>query len=202
MDDRLKNLTEKLYSEGVEKGKQEADSILAKAKEEANKIIESAKAEANGIVEKAGKEAQETRRKLETELSLSIKQSIGQLQNNISKLLTVKMTDVSINEALNKDFMQKLIVNAVQSWDKGTSNIDLTLILPKGQESELSGFIKSNLKKELDKGLEVAFSDALKSGLQIKPSDGSYTIDFSEESFMNFFKDYLRPITKKILFES
>jgi len=51
--DKLQELTQKLYDQGLAKGKEEGEAILAKAREEAQDIIRKAQEEANAIVEKA-----------------------------------------------------------------------------------------------------------------------------------------------------
>ena len=49
MQNKLQELTDKLYKEGLSKGKQEGEEILAKAKVQADEIVAKAKAEAAGM---------------------------------------------------------------------------------------------------------------------------------------------------------
>lgn len=42
-NDKIKQLTDKIYLEGIDEAKKEADLIVKKAKKEAEEIIESAK---------------------------------------------------------------------------------------------------------------------------------------------------------------
>ena len=53
MQNKLQELTEKLYQEGLVKGKAEGEEILAGARKEAAAIIEKAQAEAASIIAKA-----------------------------------------------------------------------------------------------------------------------------------------------------
>ena len=50
MENKLQQLTQKLYDEGLEKGRAEADKLVADAKAEARKIVAEARAEAEEIV--------------------------------------------------------------------------------------------------------------------------------------------------------
>ncbi len=59
MENKLQELTNKLYQEGLAKGKDQAEEIIAKAKEEAEAIVKKAKKEATWMVERAEKEAAE-----------------------------------------------------------------------------------------------------------------------------------------------
>ena len=53
MQNKLQELTDKLYNEGLSKGKAEGEAILAKANSEAEEIIAQAKKKADAIVAKA-----------------------------------------------------------------------------------------------------------------------------------------------------
>ena len=55
MENKLQELTEKLYAEGIDKANQEADEIRRKAEEEADEIKKQAKKEAESIVQDAKK---------------------------------------------------------------------------------------------------------------------------------------------------
>lgn len=46
MENKLEQLTRKLYDEGLEKGRAEADRVLAEARKEAGRIVAEAHAEA------------------------------------------------------------------------------------------------------------------------------------------------------------
>ena len=50
MENKIQELTDKIYREGVEKGNEEAQRLIANAQEEAKKIIEDAHKEADSIV--------------------------------------------------------------------------------------------------------------------------------------------------------
>ena len=43
MENKIQELTDKIYREGVEKGNEEAQKLIAKAQEEAKRIIEDAR---------------------------------------------------------------------------------------------------------------------------------------------------------------
>lgn len=55
MENKLQQLTEKLYKEGLSKGRAEAEAILAKAHADAEKIVAEAQDKAKTIVAKAEK---------------------------------------------------------------------------------------------------------------------------------------------------
>ena len=61
MENKLQQLTQKLYDEGLEKGRAEADKLVADAKAEARKIVAEARAEAEEIVKKAEAKAEDVK---------------------------------------------------------------------------------------------------------------------------------------------
>ena len=50
MENKLQELTQKLYDEGLEKGRAEAGKLISDARAEAQKILAEAQAQADGIV--------------------------------------------------------------------------------------------------------------------------------------------------------
>ena len=76
MENKLQELTDKLYKEGLSKGKEEGEAILAKANEKAAEIIEEAKKQAESILKKAHKDAEDYKTKVEGDVKMAAVQSI------------------------------------------------------------------------------------------------------------------------------
>ena len=201
MQTKLQELTEKIYSEGVEKAKLEADAIIKAAQEKAKAIEQEALSKADSIVAEAESKAESLKLHIESELKMSIGQAVAALKQTIANTVCMKAIQPSVKELFgDKEFLKGLIGNLIKGFaEKGT--MDLLLILPEKDRQELETYYKNQLASELNKGLELSFSDVVRSGFKIGPADGSYIISFSDTDFTNFFKDYLRPKTKEILFD-
>ena len=76
MQNKLQELTDKLYQEGLSKGKQEGENLVAQAKAEADRIIKEAQAEANRIVTEAQKEAEDMKTKVAADIQMASAQSM------------------------------------------------------------------------------------------------------------------------------
>ena len=87
MENKLQQLTQKLYDEGLEKGRAEADKLVADAKAEARKIVAEARAEAEEIVKKAEAKAEDVSKNTMTEISLAGKQAVGRIKSEIASLI-------------------------------------------------------------------------------------------------------------------
>jgi len=202
MENKLQELTEKLYSIGVEKAKNEGEIIIAEAQKKADEIIKNASAEAKTIVNNAKNESLELKKKTESELKLSSKQVIATIKNQINNLIVQDLLSKDLEKSLaDNDFIKSLIELVVKKWDiDDAQSTDLEIILPKEKKADFDKVIKTKINNLLAKGLVVNFDDNFKSGFKIAPKDNSYIINFAQEDFDNFFKTYLKAKTANLLY--
>ncbi len=194
--DKIQELTSKLYSEGVEKGKEEAGKILAEANTQKKLILEEAEAKAKQILEAAKKEAAELKNNTESELKLYTAQSAEALKTEITNLITNNLSSSNVKAATtDAAFMQKVIIELVKNWAK-----DEKLTIGAENANELQKYIASNAKDLLEKGLKIESVNGIKTGFTVAPEDGSYKVKFGEDEFVEYFKEFLRPQIQKLLF--
>ena len=204
MTDRIEEITQKIYNEGIIKAKDDADQLIAEAKEKANDIIQAAKKTHEEIIRKAQKKAEEGKKRTEAELQLSARQFISQLKQQITNLITTAQINSPVNEAFNDDdFIKKIILTLIEKWDpKAGEQMDLHLLLPPDDQQELTAFLQQKATETMNKGIEITLDPKIKSGFRIGPKDGSYLISFTAQDFATYFKKYLKDGTKKLLFDA
>ncbi|MBS4013705.1 MAG: V-type ATP synthase subunit E [Bacteroidetes bacterium] len=204
MQTKLQELTEKIYSEGVEKANEEAKKIEAEAKKQADEMIEKAKKEAEKIIKDAEKDADDLKKNSLNELQLASRQVISDVKQKIVALIEYKAVNPEIKGAFKDvEFTQQIIETIVKNWNpKGNDAVSLSVLLPEDKKKEFEAFFQKKSKELLDKGLEIKFSEAVKGGFKIGPKEGGYMVSFSEDDFENFFKAYLRPRLIEILYAS
>ena len=200
MQNKLQELTDKLYNEGLSKGKQEGEEILAKAKVQAEEIVAKAKAEAAAIVAAANKDAEDLKTKVQGDLKMAAAQSVAATKKDIETLVVTKMTESEVKKALSSADFVKEVILAVAKGFTTEDAADLGLVLPESLKKELEPFVTSELGKVLKGGVEASFTKKIAGGFTIGPKDGGYFISFTEETFNALISEYLRPATKKILF--
>ena len=119
MQNKLQELTDKLYNEGLSKGKQEAEQILGKAKAESGKIVADARTEAERIIAEAAKEAQELKIKTENDIKMASVQSFSAIRQEIENAIILKTLSGPVDAAVNdNDFIwenQGKVVSAINS---------------------------------------------------------------------------------------
>lgn len=200
MENKLQELTDKLYKEGLSKGKEEGEAILAKANEKAAEIIEAAQKEAQAIMDKARKDAEDYRTKVEGDVKMAASQSIQATKNDIERLIVSSMTDKEVSSALSSADFVKGIIKAVAEKFNAEEAVDLNVVLPESLKGQLQPFINEEIGRSLKGGITAEFSKKIAGGFNIGPKDGAYFISLTEETFRNLISEYLRPATRKILF--
>ena len=198
--DKLQELTQKLYEEGLAKGKTEGDRILLNAREQADEIVKAAREEAEAIVAKARKEAEDYRTKVEGDVKMAATQTIQETKAALENLVVAKAVDAPAKAALADEGYVKELIGAVAAKFAPEVDGDLSIILPEALKGKLDAYVSDALAKSIGKGVTLDFSKKLSGGFTIGPKDGGYYISFSDESFADLIGSYLRPATKKLLF--
>jgi V/A-type H+-transporting ATPase subunit E len=200
MQNKLQELTDRLYNEGLSKGKQEGEELLAKAKVQAEEMIAKAKAEAAQIVAAAQKQADEIKTKTASDIRMASTQSLAATKKDIETLVVGKMTDEAVKKTLSSADFVKDIIKAVAEKFTTDGPVDLELILPETLKADLEPFATKELAKILGAGVEASFSKKVSGGFRIGPKEGGYFVSFTEDTFNELISEYLRPATKKLLF--
>ena len=200
MQNKLQELTEKLYAEGLSKGKQEGEEFLAKAKVQAEDIVAKAHAEAAAILAAANKEAEDLKTKVQSDLKMAANQCVAATKKDIETLIVGKMTDEAAKKALSSADYVKELIKAVAEKFTTDGPVELAVVLPEALKKELEPFVTDELAKTLGAGVEASFSKKVSGGFKIGPKEGGYFISFTDETFTELISEYLRPTTKKLLF--
>ena len=200
MQNKLQELTDKLYNEGLSKGKQEGEELLAKAKAQVDDMLARAQAEAAKIIEAAQKQAEEIKTKTASDIKMASTQSIAATKKDIETLIVGKMTGEAVKKTLSSPDFIKDLIKAVAEKFTTDGPVDLNLVLPESLKNDLEPFATKELAKTLGAGVEASFSKKIAGGFQIGPKDGGSFVSFTEETFSQLISEYLRPATKKLLF--
>ena len=196
MENKIQELTDKIYREGVEKGNEEAQRLVSNAREEAAKILEEARKEAETIMAAARKTAAETTENTKSELKLFAGQAVNALKTEVASLLTNQVVSDAVKGFVaDKDYLNKFIVSLATQWAANES-----IVISTADAEGLKKYFAANAKVALDKGIKIEQVNGNKTLFSISPADGSYKVNFGEEEFENYFKDFLRPQLVEMLF--
>lgn len=196
MESKIQELTNKLLAEGVDKGKAEAEKIVAAAKEESANIVADAKKQAETIVASAKKEAETLDENTKSELKMYASQALSALKTEVANVLT----DASVKQVVNgmvadKDFMNQFVLKMAEKWGAQED-----IVISTEDAESLKALFAAKAKSLLDKGVKIEEVHGQKALFSIQPADGSYKLNFGEEEFENYFKSFLRPQLVDMLF--
>ena len=162
--------------------------------------FDKAKEEAAGIQAKAEKDDEDLRAKVESDLKMASAQCLQATRKDIENLVVGKIEESKVSEALKDTAFVKEIIKAIAAKFDAEEATDLALILPESLKAELEPWVKSELAKTLKGGVEAGFSKKISGGFTIGPKDGGWFVSLTEQTFNELIAEYLRPVTRKLLF--
>lgn len=204
MENKLQELTRKLYDEGLEKGRADADKLVADARAEAQKIVAEANAKAEEILRKAQSKAEDVEKNTMTEISLAGKQAVSKIKAEIASLIITKSTAEGVKSAVvDPAFVEEMLVAVAKNWnDADSGKVELQALLPESERAKFDAAFAKSARALLDAGIEVGYSKEVKSGFKVGAKDGGYYISFSDADVEALLAEYLRDKVYQLLFKA
>lgn len=204
MENKLQQLTQKLYDEGLEKGRSEADKLVAEAKEKAAKMLAEARKEAEEIIKQAEAKAADTAKNTETEITLAGKQAVARIKAEIASMIVAKTTQADVKAAtLDAAFIKEMLVAVARNWNGASAGkVELKALLPEAECKKLDAAFKKVAKELLAEGIEVGYSQEVKSGFRVSEKEGGYYISFADADIEALISEYLREKVSNMLFKA
>lgn len=197
MDDKIKQLTDKILAEGVEKGKQQADELLDKAKKESEKILSSAKEQAEILFKEKAKEVDDLTTNTKSELQLAADQTLQAIKSAIADHLSEKLSTLATEAATrDEDFIKELLLRLVSKWSPEES-----VTIETADAKALEDYFKSHAKQLLDKGVSLQEVAGRKTSFTLKPEGSGYKVNFGDQEIKELFHSFLRPRLIDLLFQ-
>ena len=192
MDVQLQELIDKIKKDGVAAAEKDAAKIIADSEKKAEAIIEEAQSKAADIIKSAKSETKKMEKASEEaivqagrNMLLSFKDAlIGEFDGLIQE---------GTEKALSKDVLTKLVPETVKAWAKNSDASELSVLLSDKDLKALEKSLKTSLKAEIKKGLEVKPDKTLTAGFRIGVKNGAAFYDYSAESLAEMFAAYLNP---------
>ncbi|MCI5580174.1 MAG: hypothetical protein MR387_02475 [Phocaeicola plebeius] len=196
MENKIQALTDKIYREGVEKGNEEAQRIVGEAKKQAQQLLDDARKEAAAMIANAKKSAEEQKENTKSELKLFAGQAVNALKTEVADLLTNQTVSEAVKGfTADKQVLNQFIVALAGKWAENEP-----IVISTTEAEQLKKFFTAKAKALLDKGVSIQQVNGMKALFSISPADGSYKVNFGEEEFENYFKEFLRPQLVEMLF--
>jgi len=197
MDVQIKELIEKIKSEGVKPAEEEAARIIQEAEKKADEIRAQAHKDATQMIAKAKSES--------TRFEQSGKQALKQAGRNLILSLKSQITDLfdallvdSVQQNLTEEVLQEAILTMLKSWDEKNLS-DLEVLLSPQDLEKIEDVLRKKLSAELKKGVEIKPLPEISAGFRITMKDGSVYYNFSDQGLAEILAEYLNPKLAVIL---
>lgn len=201
-NNKLQELTQKLYNDGLEKGRSEAERLVADAKQQAAKILADAKAEADAVAKAAELRAEDIAKNAMTEIELAGRQAVSKIKTELVEAIVAKTTGEAVKAAVvDAAFIKDMLLAVAKNWNSASADVSLKALLAEDKRAELDAAMKSATEELLKAGVEVGYTKDIKSGFKVGEKGGSYYISFTDESFDALFKEYLREKVSNMLYK-
>lgn len=204
MENKLQQLTQKLYDEGLEKGRSEAGRLVADAEARAAKIVAEAKAEAEAIVRAARTKAEDVEKNTMTEIALAGKQAVAKIKQEIASAIVVRATTEGVKSAVvDPAFIREMLLSVARNWNGADAGkVELQALLPEAERGKLDETFAESARALLAEGIEVGYSDRVRTGFRVGAKEGGYYISFSEADVEALLSEYLRDKVSEMLFKA
>ncbi|KAA1261986.1 V-type ATP synthase subunit E [Rubripirellula obstinata] len=198
----VQQLIDRLKSEGVQEGKEQASALLAAAKQEAAAIIEAARDEADTLLRDAGREAEKTEVNGKRALSLAARDTGLQLKEQLEREFRGWIGALTEQQLDQPDFLPKIILEmAGQCSDTVVeSKGEIKLLSNENHSSqEIERFVKSQAAAMFQHGVTVQLDPSVQHGFRMQLTGKNVEIDMTDQAVTSALMRFLAPKFRKLI---
>jgi len=196
MDVQLKELIEKIKTDGVKNAEDKAAEIIRNAEIKSAEIIDNANKDAQKIKDAAKLEAERAEQSGKEALKQSGRDLILDVKSQLNDIFSA-LLKAGTAESLSGKALIEGITSIITNW-KGELE-DLSVLVSEKQLAEIEKELKSKLAKEIKSGLEVRPYKSASVGFRVSEKDGKAFFDFTDEVLADFLARYLNTTLSEII---
>lgn len=196
MENRIQELTDKLLKDGVEKGKAEAERIIAEANAKAEGIIAAANQKATEIEADAKKNVVSLENNTKAEIRMYAAQALEALKSEIANVVGDKIVKQAATQLTDdKTFMNEFMFKLAEKWGAQED-----IVISTEDAASLTTVFAKKAAAMLNSSVKIEQVNGQKAQFTIEPADGSYKVNFGAAEFESYFKNFLRPQLVEMIF--
>lgn len=199
MSEDLQHLLEHIRNEGINKARQEAESLTGEAKTKAGEIVEKARAEAEALREKAQAEARDFEERARQSISQAGRDLVITLEQRITRMLG-RILDQEVARVMEDGVLLDLVTSAVGALLEDGSEARAEVVLSPERADKLGRHLLDRLRREMDREpVRIEIDERVGAGFSIKLDDGRVEHDFSAPAIAETLAGILRPGLAELL---
>ena len=199
---KLQELTQKLYDDGLQRGRNDAEQMIAEAEKQARTIVAEAERKAAETKAAAEREAAELKKNTDTELALAARGVVAALKQSIATMIEAQCVAPSVAAAtIDPAFVKEMLLTVARNWNGATEGeISLSALLPESMQKSFEQLGADAAKALLAAGVEVGYSKSVRNGFKIGAKGGRYYISFTDADFDALLGEFLKERIAKMLY--
>lgn len=208
----VQTLIERLRTEGVEAGRQEAEKIIAQARKQAEHLLREAQAEAERLIAQAQKTQAELENATREALALAVRDAKLRLRQELSAAFDRKLAELVRQALAPLPFLEQLILQVAGQVGRELPDGPVTLLLPPvspeleaphqspepatpGTLTHLAlGVFRDMLREEV----ELRVGSGFAAGIRVELGE-EVMLDLSDEALSQLLSAHLRPRFRLLL---
>ncbi|MFP4179405.1 MAG: V-type ATP synthase subunit E [Spirochaetaceae bacterium] len=199
MDVQLKELIERIKSEGIENAENEADRIIKESQEAAKKIVADAESEADTIRKKAEEDAVKREETGRASLKQAGRDVILSVEKRLQEIFD-RIIHQETSQVLKGNILEEAVMQVVKNWDSDVT--DLKVLIAEDELKKIEESLRKKLSTKLAEGVEIKPLPKTEAGFQISMKDGSAYYNFTAEGIAELLSQFLNPRLAEILKEA
>lgn len=203
----VQELIDRIRSEGVAKGRNEGETLIAAAREEAVKILDAARKEGEQVCSAARAEAEHLQRNAEDALRLATRDAVLALNEAIRNDFIAKVRRMVSHTMQDRAFLERLILEVARRAMPEDAGKSIELLLPNDivtydelkknpqdlAQNSLSRFVLELSGDILREGLTFVPAEDDRPGLRVRLKDQDVEIDLTDEAVADLLMEHLAP---------
>jgi V/A-type H+-transporting ATPase subunit E len=197
----VEQLIDRLKSDGVAKGKHEADAILTDAKKQALELVDAAQREADQILSEAKDEAERLRKTSGQALQLAGRDAMLKLRESFQLQFENRLRKLVGSSLREPDTLRKMILEVAGKNRPDSLGGDMQLLLPQaaGASDPLSSFVAGLTAEMLAEGVTFGVGEDVAAGVRVRLGDRDVDVDLSDEALAAFLSRFLIPRFRELM---
>ena len=209
----VQELIDQLQEQGVERGKEEAERLVADARQKAHAILQKANAEAERIVTQARDETEHLKTAGEDALRLACRDAVLKLREAIGEDFESKVRRLVSHTLGDQEYLKQLILAIAKQSVPDASAGPIEIVLPENavtleeleanpeelKEGTLSHFVMGLAGDIVRDGLSFNVSDADDRGIRVRLVDEDVEIELADDTITALLMKHLTPRFRAIM---
>lgn len=201
MNTKIKELTENIYREGIEKAQAEGEQILQTARNEAEQIISDANEKAERLIAESRVEADLIFNSVKKELNQVAEQVIEVTGQKLVNMVSFELAAGFADELTrDPDFLKEMIFELTREWNSDHhQNKHPEILVSEKMIQKLEPLYKLSAGKVLSSGIIFKPVPELEQGFQIVNTTEGFKISFTSKDFHQFFFSLIKPRIRDLI---